>query len=892
MADALPIIQTKLHRPPLPRDLVARPRLTNLSDRLLQEPLILVSAPAGYGKSTLISNWAEGLNCPVAWLSLDEHDSDLAAFVSYFLRALQTIFPALGTDTMALIQGTELPPSVFIARTLINELNLIEADFVLVLDDYHHIRSTAVHDFVEEILSHPPLHLHLVVGTRIDPPISLSTFRARGQVIEIRIHDLRFTEEEALILFEKLVGAPVKPATVAEFEAQSEGWVTGLCLASLALRHRLSRDHFKKDISLNNRYVSEYLISEILLQQSEQLADNMLKTAILDRFCAGLCRAILENGAEDAERFIRWLEASNLFVISLDNQGIWFRYHYLFQEFLKNELERRFSAEEIAFLHRRASDWFAENDMLEEAVQLALAGKDPELAARLVEDKRIDLLAQQKWLGIQNLLKLFPREFVEEHASLLNLEALLLCYSFNFASLLPILKRVEGLLAMPDQDMSKTLRRQLESELLLMWGYLHYWSGDGAESLAKINQALKFVPAGHTFILAHAIEYQILAIQMTGGYQEALELAASASEMRLACRPFYRARIHLSKMVTHLCEGNLQHAELAAQRLKSIAQENNLYPTLGWALQTLGYIHYQWNNLEIAQGFYAQVSKYRYRTSVRAQALGFCGLARTLQALGDTERAHLVSQSAIEWAQEMGNNGVAAEAKAWTYRLETPNGPIQQTLPWAAALDGPYAPMIFIEIPQISLAAVLIAQGTPHSLAEARTRLISLREFCARTHNIWHLIEIIALEALMLDALGARQKALAKLEKCLQYARPGGYLRVFVDLGTSMQSLLSELHTIGFETEYIDHILQAFPSAHSTDSSFDGQNKRNDLTNREIEILELLTQSLSNQEIADHLVISPGTVKQHLYNIYQKLHVNNRLKAVAVVKDKGLLPGQ
>jgi LuxR family maltose regulon positive regulatory protein len=445
---------------------------------------------------------------------------------------------------------------------------------------------------------------------------------------------------------------------------------------------------------------------------------------------------------------------------------------------------------------------------------------------------------------------------------------------------------------MPDQAMSKTLRRQLESELLLMWGYLHYWSGDGAESLAKINQLLKFVPAGHTFILAHAIEHKILAIQMTGGYQEALELAASASEMRLAYRPFYRARIHLSEMVTHLCEGNLQHADLAARRLKSIAQENNLYPTLGWALQILGYIHYQWNNLEIAQGFYAQVSKYRYHTSVRAQALGFCGLARTLQALGDTEQAHLVSQSTIEWAQEMGNDGVAAEAKAWTYLLDTPDKPVQQTLPWATALERPYAPMVFFDIPQISLAAVLIAQGTPHSLAEARKRLISLREFCATTHNIWHLIEIIALEALMLDALGARKKALAKLEKCLQYARPGGFLRVFVDMGPSMQSLLSELHTIGFETEYTNQILQAFTSPHPTDSSFKGPNKFNDLTNREIEILELLTQSLSNQEIAEHLVISPGTVKQHLYNIYQKLNVNSRLKAVAVAKDRELLPGQ
>ena len=430
MADTLPIIQTKLHRPPLPRDLVARPRLTNLLDRQLQRPLTLVSAPAGYGKSTLISGWVENVDCSVAWVSLDEQDSDIVVFISYFLGAIQSFFPTVGADTRAMIQSFELPPLAVIFRTLINELSHIKTDFIVVLDDYHRIRSTSVHNFIEELLRHPPQNLHLVIGTRIDPPISLSSLRAYGKLTEIRLQDLRFTEGEAAVLLEKMIGAPVESATVTELETQSEGWVTGLRLAALAMRHRLGRDRVQGEISLNNRYVSEYLVSEILSRQSEQMAKQMLKITILDRFYAGLCQAVCDlsasKGEGDAESFIRWLEASNLFVIPLDDQGIWFRYHHLFQAFLEQELQRRFSDDEIAALHIRAGDWFAQNDMLEEAVHHALAVGDMDRAAQLVEDQRIDILFQQQWYRIQGLLKLFPRDFIARRASLLNLEALIL----------------------------------------------------------------------------------------------------------------------------------------------------------------------------------------------------------------------------------------------------------------------------------------------------------------------------------------------------------------------------------------------------------------------------------------------------------------------------------
>jgi LuxR family maltose regulon positive regulatory protein len=885
-----PLIQTKLHRPPLPRDLVARPRLTDLLDCQIQRPLTLVSAPAGYGKSTLISSWAEALDCPVAWISLDDHDSDLASFIGYFLGALQTIYPPLGAETRALIQGTELPPLVVIARTLINELNRIETDFVVVLDDYQCIRSTSVHDLIESLLSHPPQHLHLVLGTRIDPPISMNVLRARSQVTEIRLQDLRFTQVEAAILLEKLMGAPVEAATVAELEAHSEGWVTGLRLAALALRHRLGRDHIQDEISLNNRYVSEYLVAEILSQQSEQLAEQMLKIAILDRFCAGLCQAVCSTAAgkkeHEAASFIRWLETSNLFVIPLDDQGVWFRYHHLFQAFLQNELERRFSRDEIGILHCQASGWYAQNDLLEEAVKHALAAKDLDLAARLVNNQRIDLLFRQKWPRIKNLLKLFPRDFLEQRASLLNLEALMFGHSFNFAALLPALKRAEDLTAISDQEISDPHNRELESEQAFLWGFLNYWSANGARSLEKLNQAVELAPPGHTFIHTHALEYQIWATQMMGLYLEALELAGEANEKIAAYGPVYQVRIMFSLMVAHLCEGNLQDAEQVAQLTLKLTQENELYESLGWTLQALGYIYYQWNDLRNAHQYFAQIPKYRYRTGNQTQVLGSCGLARTLQALGETEQARQVSQASVAWAQEVGDVRMLVDARAWNDRLSILNGQFPKTLSWAASLAEHYTSMIFIEVPQISLVTILIAQKTSDSMTEAKIRLTSLREFCTQTHNIWHLIEVIALEALLFDALGENQKALNKLEEAIQHARPAEYLRVFVDLGLPMQSLLGELRRNGIEPDYIDRILATFPAT-QTGTSRDTQveNLYDLLTQRETEILVLLTQRLTNREIAEQLVLSTGTVKQHLYNIYQKMNVKNRRQAIAAAKD-------
>ena len=346
------LIQTKLNQPLLPVDLVTRPRLTDWLDKRRHHPLNLVSAPAGYGKSTLICCWLETVDCPTAWLSLDEHDNELGVFLRYFLAAIQTIFPNTPPETQAFLMATPLPPITAIANNLINELNQVERQFILVLDDYHLIEKQAIQDLLHELLIYPPRSLHLVLGTRMDPLLPLATLRANDQVTEIRVQDLRFNQEETRQLFQKMLDIPIDQSAIRELDEQSEGWVTGLRLAALALRHRIAGDSLQGVISIYNRYVTEYLISEILAKQAETLSDCMLKTSILDRFCADLCEAVCSEAAKlsgdglgrqefNGAQFLEWMQASNLFVIPLDNSQEWFRYHHLFREFLQQELIRR-----------------------------------------------------------------------------------------------------------------------------------------------------------------------------------------------------------------------------------------------------------------------------------------------------------------------------------------------------------------------------------------------------------------------------------------------------------------------------------------------------------------------------------------------------------------------
>ena len=391
-------------------DLIHRPSLKERLDSGWDRPLILVAAPAGFGKSTLLSAWLEACDCPNAWLSLDEHDNDLGVFLAYFLGAVRTIFPNALTATQALLSGVNLPPLTVIARSLLNELDALERDFVLVLDDYHLISEQSVHDLLSALLQHPPHRMHLVIATRQDPPLPLRLLRARAQVTEIRGHDLRFSAPEIAQFMEQTLGAPLTDEAIAVLAEKTEGWAAGLRLATLTLRYSGEIDGQIARLHAENRFVMDYLINEVQSHVPPAIQSFLLKTAILDRLCGPLCLEVI--GPDSAEcqpqTCLEWLEQSGMFTTALDTQGQWYRYHHLFRELLRARLMQQSSADEIAALHLRASAWFARNGFIEEALHHALAGQDTAAAVRLVAQHRHALMNDEQWLAAQSLVASVP----------------------------------------------------------------------------------------------------------------------------------------------------------------------------------------------------------------------------------------------------------------------------------------------------------------------------------------------------------------------------------------------------------------------------------------------------------------------------------------------------
>ncbi len=414
----LNLIQTKLYRPVVKEDLVHRTRLIDLLNSGRDFPLTLILAPAGSGKSTLLSDWLESCPCPSAWLSLDEGDSDLGVFLSYFIAAIRTVFADACRQTLALLQAAEQPPASVLVATLINEIEDLrdspllasEQSFVLVLDDYHAITGQEVNALLIELLRHPPQTMRLAIATRSDPALPLNRLRARGQLIEIRRSDLRFSVAETREYLQRTTEQPVTDAVAATLTEKTEGWITGLHLAVLNLRHTADSTEFVAGFEASERYIMDYLVDEVLSIQPAAVQEFLLKTSLLDRLSGPLCAAVsgLSSPINDGQSYLEWLEQSNLFVIALDSQRQWYRYHHLFQLLLQNRLERAYGREQIADLHRRASAWYAANGFVEDAITHALAARDEAAAVRIIVNQRYEAMNLERWQQIDRWLRLLP----------------------------------------------------------------------------------------------------------------------------------------------------------------------------------------------------------------------------------------------------------------------------------------------------------------------------------------------------------------------------------------------------------------------------------------------------------------------------------------------------
>ena len=896
------IIETKFFKPALPADMVRRPRLTSWLKRHQQSrPLTLVSAPAGYGKSTLISCWLDYVDCPTTWLSLDEQDNEFESFLRYFLAAIQTIFPNKLLETVALLTSIPLPPVATIANTLINEINQIGTFFILVLDDYQLIQEQSIHDLLNELLLHPPQNLHLVISTRIDPPFSLVTLRGKGRVTEIRIPTLRFTQEESLSLFKKMKGGNFDESSITEIDAIAEGWVTGLRLAALAMHHRVGREVFEMKLSLNNRYVSEYLLSEILTKQVTTLSDCMLKTSIPARLCADLCEVLcfpvansLDDGSAEAnftgENFLEWLRASNLFVIPLDDRNEWYRYHHIFREFLQQELVRRFAQDEIKQLHAVAGRWYAQNGWIDDAFYHLLPSGEISTAIELVAQHRYSMMNDVQWPRLENWLKMFQDNIIETSPELWMLKTWLAYQYGRWAELPVLLEKLDTMLAdEPDQEMAGRLSGEIHS----LHSLIAYHRGNAEAALSEARVALELLPPELWIVRAHARLYLGGSLQMLGDEKGSFEVFFKAFEVEKVQTRRFKAVILMTVCHIYWLIADLQSIIQFAKQSIALCLETGYRQILGQSRYQLGRAHYQQNDLPTAEECFASVVDTPYQNYGTVYANSACGLGMTYQAQGREAEARQVAEEAIAFLLKSGNTSQLPLILALQTELALKQGDLAAASQWAAKLDPvpPLLPMFQMLAPHLTLVRVLLAQNTHTSQEKAGELLVRLREYLTGVHNTRYLIETLALQALLAQDLGDQETAQAAMEQALRLAQAGGFIRVFVDAGPGIANLLAQLQLKidnGLR-DYVGQVRAACPSLQQTKQALNRGDLLDSLTDRELKILELLRERLSNKEIAAQLVISPGTVKGHTIKIYQKLDVNGRRQAVEKAISLGLL---
>jgi LuxR family maltose regulon positive regulatory protein len=838
-------------------------------------------------------------------LSLDETDNDLRVFLTYFVAAVQRLFPTACQKTKILLRTAEIPPLPVLAGGLTNELDAVTESFILVLEDYHEIHESSVHELLRELLRHPPRTMHLVLTSRRDPPLPIATLRARDQVTEVRAHELRFSQEEIESFLEKALEHPVDKATAEVLEGKTEGWAAGLRLAAVSLRQHGNPKQFLSRLQADTHHVMDYLLTEVLTKQPPSIQECLLSTAILDRFCGPLCEVIYAADEEpgkptlNGESLIDWVERTQLFVIPLDDEGYWFRFHHLFRQLLERRLKNRWSPDEIAHLHSRASAWYAENGLVEAAIHHALEGGDPDTAARLVAEHRHTLMNEEQWHRLESLLLMLPEERVHGNIELLVQKAWCLENRYRLSEMADVVDQIDNFISSRHPP---KLKESVRGEIFALAAARSYLASDGKRALSYAEKALDRIPMEHSSQRGYALIVLAFAFQMTGKVEDALDLLQASLRSVASDASTLDARILLALCFIYWMEADLHNLGPCAEQYLAVGRKADLTETTSFAHYFLGIGSYHLNDLEAAERHLSSLIETDPYVNLHNYAQGGFALALTCQAKGDHETAFEWAKSIVSRAYETGNAALLRLAQAFQAELALRQGRLAEAAQWATTFKPePLGPMYRFFVPEITLAKVFVAQDTTESRGRASDLLQRLRDFLNSIHNKRFLIEVLGIEALLHDARGDETAALSALECAVTAAQPRGFTRMFLDLGPGMARLLRRLIRQNLATNYAGPILSAFrdfdeesiapiPEGY-VDQPISPEDRAlmQPLSKREVEVLVLLAKRLSNKEIGEKLFVAPETVKRHTINIYKKLNVNKRREAVTKAAALGII---
>ena len=915
----IPLLQTKLYVPQLQPKHVFRSHLVEKMNRVGPHKLILISAPAGFGKSSLVSEWAQQAKVPISWLSLDDADNDLNQFITYLIVALQKINAGLGVDLLSALKSPQPPPMDFLLTLLVNEIDTIETDFALVLDDYQVIATPSIHSALNFLIDRLPARMLVIIAGRADPFLPLSRLRASGQMIEIRADDLRFSADEAATFLNQEMGLALTAKEVASLENRTEGWIAGLQLVAHSIKTQTDTPGFIASFTGDDRYIVDYLVDEVLSQRPAGTSVFLLKTSILDRMSGPLCDAVIEG--DDSQQILETLDKANLFIISLDNRRRWYRYHHLFTDLLRQRLRESSTIQEINNLHQRASQWYENKDLLFESVEHAIAGEDYPRAIRLIELGAAKIFQESELNILIRWWHQLPLQVITAQPKLCMLYAWAWLATGHTEKSEECLVAIEETLGKPMTRLFAEMekRKSLPStvlgalvEIAVMRGQLAIIKGNIPEALKLSELVLPYLEDDEGSYLYNPTQDSrtVAFFSMGLAYKFSAELTKAEKALTDAAELGHtRKNVHIVAVAYgHIAkiqsvQGKLQQAietcQQGLQLVQGLAGEHT--PMSGLLLAELGNLYYEQNN--IAGALRVLEDSIRLAKSwafLDALIPGYSGLAQ-IRAIQGNWNAAFETLDELESFRDINPEVVTPAVESIRTRMWLAQGNVEAATQWALSknfsVDGEIHS--FNEADFITFARVLIATKKWGQATYVLDRLLSSAEDGGRWGTV---IELLNLQAITQRSQEHLDEALQTLSRALEIAEPNGYVRSFVDEGAAMIQLLQEAVARSVSPGYSSKLLSEFETKkdggrsveevtpiHTASTVAEGSGLIDPLSRRELEVLHLLKSELSGPEIASELTIELSTLRSHTQKIYTKLDVGNRRAAIQRAKELKIL---
>ena len=893
------LLRTKFHKPILGDRILLRPRLMQRLDDALAAKVTLVTAPAGYGKSTVVGSWIDALARSastaqpvrhVAWLSLDEEDNHFPRFLLYLMAAINTCYPHCCQDVSQLVQERTDATIEMLTTVIINGLAQQEIPLVLVLDDLHRVNDAAIFAFLARLVEYAPPQLHLVLISRVDPPLPISRWRAGGFLSELRLHDLGFSRGETAEFLRGHLDQEPPAALIDTLHRRTEGWVVGNWLALLALRGRTDYAEFALHFEANaGRYAADYLVDEVLSAQPPDVQRFLVSTAILNRFCTELSAAVLQIDSDQAQAQIAYLARVNLFLIELSTPAFWYRYHHQFQDMLLSRLQMRYGQAAIAVMHRRAAAWLAAHKLIGEALFHLAAIPDHDAVADLIEQQRVNTLNELAFWELETWLNQVPQPLLNQRAHLLVGMAWVKHDRVDNEACRVLLDRARTLLEQESASLSDMDRQVLTAELSAL-----ELSTEAAmhpeTSLALIRQSWALLRRN----LAHAHCSVVLSLayasQQLGELGFALEIVRATLAEAPAWPLVAQCRIAHAAGFFYFCSGNSAEAVQQFQQNLVLAKQHNLAVIGIISRHGLGAVADVHNRLEEAEEHHLHVVNRPYLTSGRDAVVDMYGLIGLYARRGEPEKSRPLVEQLKEEAQLMGKSFFLEQVTALQAYVDLTCGDVKRALGWALGTMHHDMETTADRIPAIRT-RILLADGSDACLALADQSVQRLIKFYTGSHVWYRQVEALILLALVREKQADPEAATAHLAEAVELAVPKGGVGLFTGYGAIMLHILRRLRQQPASSKLAALVLTVLDA----DEEIRPQNTRTPslpepLTERELEVLELLAGRYTNKEIARQLIVSHHTVRNHTASIYDKLQVSGRRAAVARAHDLGLLP--